>query len=85
MYTEQTSRDLHLRKLTLFLFILQTLYVLVYAIFITSALSYLLITWANMHISSIIVTAFWPVQVCTCTLSSVDNVKWREEVGQKAA
>eukprot|EP00118_Oscarella_pearsei_P020650 m.225208 g.225208 ORF g.225208 m.225208 type:complete len:357 (+) comp40011_c1_seq4:39-1109(+) len=36
---------------------------IVYAIFIASALCYLLITWANMHISSTVVTAFWPLQV----------------------
>jgi drug/metabolite transporter (DMT)-like permease len=38
-------------------------YALVYAVFITSALCYLLITWANLHLPSTIVTAFWPVQV----------------------
>ena len=41
----------------------KSVYVLIYAVFISSALCYLLITWANFHISSIIVTAFWPVQV----------------------
>ena len=56
-----------LKQLCVCLSVTQTLYVLVYAIFITSALCYLLITWANMHISSIIVTASWPIQVHTCT------------------
>ena len=42
---------------------LQSLYALVFAIFITSALCYLLITWTNMHLSSSIATAFWPLQV----------------------
>ena len=36
---------------------------IVYAIFVASALCYLLITWANMHVSSTLVTAFWPLQV----------------------
>ena len=53
--------------------VLQTLYALVYAIFITSALCYLLITWANSQLSSIIVTAFWPVQVnvCVCVCGEI--------------
>ena len=41
----------------------QSAYALVYAIFINSALCYLLMTWSNLHLSSILVTAFWPVQV----------------------
>jgi drug/metabolite transporter (DMT)-like permease len=40
-----------------------SLYALVFAIFVTSALCYLLITWTNLHLSSSIATAFWPVQV----------------------
>ena len=36
---------------------------LVYAIFIASALCYMLITWGNMHVSPSVVTAFWPLQV----------------------
>ena len=36
---------------------------LLYAVFVTSALCYLILTWANSHVSSIMVTAFWPVQV----------------------
>ena len=46
----------------------QSVYVMVYATFVTSALCYLLITWANSQVSSILVTAFWPVQV-PCTLN----------------
>ena len=34
-----------------------------YAIFIASALCYLLITWCNMLLSATLVTAFWPFQV----------------------
>ena len=42
---------------------IQSVYALVYAIFINSALCYLLMTWSNLHLSSTLVTAFWPVQV----------------------
>lgn len=34
-----------------------------YAVLVSSALCYGLITWANKHISSTVVTAFWPLQV----------------------
>eukprot|EP00056_Hartaetosiga_gracilis_P004941 m.79744 g.79744 ORF g.79744 m.79744 type:complete len:202 (-) comp11987_c0_seq6:83-688(-) len=34
-----------------------------YAVFISSALAYGLITFANKYVSSVVVTAFWPVQV----------------------
>ena len=50
----------------------QTWYALVYAVFITSAFCYLLITWANLHLPSTIVTAFWPVQVCTYSTHVTD-------------
>ena len=53
---------------------MQTWYALVYAVFITSAFCYLLITWANLHLPSTIVTAFWPVQVCTYS-THVTNVQ----------
>jgi drug/metabolite transporter (DMT)-like permease len=43
---------------------------LVYAIFITSALCYMLITWGNMHISPTVVTAFWPLQVPVAVVAS---------------
>ena len=36
---------------------------LIYAIFISSALCYMLISWGNMHVSPSVVTAFWPFQV----------------------
>lgn len=41
----------------------QAWYALVYAVFIASALCYLLLTWSNLHIASSVVTAFWPLQV----------------------
>ena len=41
----------------------RAIYSIIYAIFITSALCYLLITWCNMQISSTVVTATWPLQV----------------------
>ncbi|XP_003387276.1 PREDICTED: WAT1-related protein At5g45370-like [Amphimedon queenslandica] len=47
-----------------------SVYVLVYATFITSALCYLLITWANSQVSSILVTASWPLQVLIAVLGS---------------
>lgn len=45
-------------------------YALVYAIFISSALCYLLMTWSNLHLSSILVTAFWPVQMLVTGVAS---------------
>ena len=48
--------------------VLQSIYALVYAIFVTSCLCYLLLTWANLHLSSAIVTAFWPLQVHVLSL-----------------
>ena len=48
---------------------MQSVYALIYAIFITSALCYLLITWSNVHLSATIVTAFWPTQVSTVTIA----------------
>ena len=35
-----------------------------YAVFVSSALAYGLITYCNKYVSSIVVTSFWPVQVC---------------------
>ena len=35
----------------------------IYAVFIMSAMFYLLFTWTNIHISATIITAFWPAQV----------------------
>ncbi|XP_065919167.1 uncharacterized protein [Dysidea avara] len=43
---------------------------LVYAVIISSALCYLLITWANQHLPATIVTAFWPCQVPVAVTSS---------------
>ena len=39
---------------------------LLYAIFVTSALCYGLITWCNMQVNSSFVTASWPLQVLFC-------------------
>lgn len=41
---------------------------LIYAIFISSALCYMLITWCNMLVSASVVTAFWPLQVLFCVV-----------------
>ena len=41
------------------------LFPLVYAIFISSALCYGLLSLGNKHLSSSLVTAFWPVQILT--------------------
>ncbi|EDO32650.1 predicted protein, partial [Nematostella vectensis] len=48
----------------------EEVYPIVYAIFIASALCYLLITWCNMQISSSLVTATWPLQVLFCAVLS---------------
>ena len=42
------------------------IYCLLYAIFVTSALCYVLITWCNMQVNSSFVTASWPLQVLFC-------------------
>lgn len=42
---------------------LQATYPLIFAIFIVSALCYLLATWATKQIPVTVVTAFWPLQV----------------------
>lgn len=46
------------------------LYCLIYAVFITSALCYMLITWCNMQVNSSFVTACWPLQVLFCAIIS---------------
>lgn len=46
----------------------EEIYPIIYAIFIASALCYLLITWCNMQISASIVTATWPLQVLFCAI-----------------
>ena len=45
-----------------------TVYPLIYAVFIASALCYMLITWCNMQVSSTVVTASWPLQVLFCVI-----------------
>ena len=49
---------------------LQVTYPIEYAIFIASALCYLLITWSTMQISATLVTAFWPLQVSVFAILS---------------
>ena len=44
------------------------IYVLIYAVFVTSALNYILITWIITKISATLVTAFWPLQVLFCVI-----------------
>lgn len=46
----------------------EEIYPILYAIFIASALCYLLITWCNMQISASFVTATWPLQVLFCAI-----------------
>ena len=46
------------------------MYCLIYAVFITSALCYMLITWCNMQVNSSFVTACWPLQVLFCAILS---------------
>ena len=48
----------------------EEVYPIIYAIFIASALCYLLITWCNMQISASLVTASWPLQVLFCAILS---------------
>ena len=43
---------------------------LIYAIIITSCLSYILITWASSKTNASIVAAFWPFQVVPCFIGS---------------
>ena len=45
-------------------------YCLIYSIFVTSALGYMLITWCNMLVNSSFVTASWPLQVLFCVILS---------------
>lgn len=40
-----------------------TIYVVIYAVFITSGTCSMLLAWTNLHLSSTVVTAFWPLQV----------------------
>ena len=47
---------------------------LAYAVFISSALCYGLITFANKHLPATVVTAFWPVQVPVAVVLASCNV-----------
>ena len=49
----------------------QVLIPLTYSVFISSALCYGLITYANMHLDPSVVTAFWPLQVPVAVLLSL--------------
>ena len=51
-----------------FAFPMEEIYPVLYAIFISSSLCYLLITWCNMQISASLVTATWPLQVLFCAI-----------------
>ncbi|XP_066934393.1 uncharacterized protein [Clytia hemisphaerica] len=46
------------------------IFCLLYAIFITSAMCYMLITWCNMQVNSSFVAATWPLQVLFCAILS---------------
>lgn len=48
----------------------EAFYCLVYAIFITSAMCYLLLSWCNMQAPSTFVTASWPLQSLFCAILS---------------
>ena len=48
----------------------EAFYCLVYAIFITSSMCYLLLSWCNMQAPSTIVTASWPLQSLFCAFLS---------------
>ncbi|XP_032227918.2 WAT1-related protein At3g18200 [Nematostella vectensis] len=48
----------------------EQVYSVLYAIFIASFLCDMLITWCNMHISSSVVTATWPLQVLVSAVLS---------------
>lgn len=58
---------------------------LLYAIFITSSLCYLLLSWCNMHAPSTIVTASWPLQSLFCAILSLlflhKSLQWLELFG----
>jgi len=48
----------------------EAFYCLVYAIFVTSTMCYLLLSWCNTQAPSTIVTASWPLQSLFCALLS---------------
>ena len=47
-----------------------TIGALAYAVLVSSALCYGLISWTNKHVSSLFVTSFWPVQVIVTVILS---------------
>lgn len=61
------------------------IFCLVYAIFITSALCYLLLSWCNMHAPPTVVTASWPLQSLFCAILSFvflhTSLQWLEFFG----
>eukprot|EP00117_Sycon_ciliatum_P004307 scpid66188/ scgid8743/ len=63
---------------------LEVTYPIEYAIFIASALCYLLITWSTMQISATLVTAFWPLQVPVAIVMAYfvleDRLNWQQYV-----
>ncbi|XP_064403045.1 uncharacterized protein LOC135348687 isoform X2 [Halichondria panicea] len=48
----------------------QSVPALVYAVFMTSAFCYFLISWSNKYLPSSVMTAFWPVQVVTTAVTA---------------
>ena len=48
----------------------EAVYCLVYAIFITSTMCYLLLSWCNMQVQPTIVAASWPLQALFCAILS---------------
>jgi len=48
----------------------RSLFALLYAIFITSAVCYSLITWTSKHLYPSVLTAFWPLQVFVAVTSA---------------
>ena len=48
----------------------EAFYCLVYAIFITSSMCYLLLSWCNMQAPSTFITASWPLQSLFCAILS---------------
>ena len=61
-YVTKPEKFLHFPK--------EEIFPIFYAIFITSGLCYLLISWCNTQISASLVTATWPLQVLFCAILS---------------
>ena len=49
---------------------IQTIYPLIYAVFLGSAMPYLLLSWCNMQINPSTVTASWPLHTLFCIIIS---------------